>query len=77
MTPAIAREVVQHNPFYGLPLGAVCVVLPWIILYFGGLGTYLYVLVGFALIMTFLNRGDLWVRARNWKATRSQRDRLL
>ena len=44
--------------------GAVCVALPWIILYFGGLDLHLYVLVGFALIMMFLNRRELLVKSR-------------
>lgn len=44
--------------------GAVCVALPWIILYFGGLDLYLYVLVGFALIMMFLNRRERLVKSR-------------
>jgi hypothetical protein len=38
--------------------------VPWIILYFGGLDLTLYVLVGFALIMLFLNRRELLVKCR-------------
>ncbi len=55
-------------------LGPVCVALPWIILYFGGLRIYLYVMVGFALIMAFLHRRELLIRLRNCRTTRSQRN---
>jgi hypothetical protein len=45
-------------------LGAVCAALPWIIFYFGGRDLYLHVLVGFALIMMFLNPRELLVKRR-------------
>ena len=41
-------------------------------LYFGLLG-YLCFLVGFALIMAFLNRRELLVRMRDWRAAEDVR----
>jgi len=59
-------------------LGIAIVVSPWIILGRGGwrlflplyLLPYALLLVGFALIMAFLNRRELLVRVRNWRAAR-------
>lgn len=56
----------------------VIVASPWIILGIGGwrlflrlyLLQYPFVLVGFALIMAFLNRRELLVRVRDWRAAR-------
>jgi hypothetical protein len=47
-------------------LGPVLVAVPWIILYFGRWRLYLYVLVGFAVIMTLINGRELRDRVRNW-----------
>jgi hypothetical protein len=58
MTPAIARQVVALNFSCGPVLGAVSVALPWIILSISAgpdLYLYFHFLVGFALIMMFLN----------------------
>jgi len=60
----LVRHVVAPDFSCGPLPGAVCVALPWIILYFGGLDLYLYVLVGFALIMMFLNRRERLVKSR-------------
>jgi len=49
-------------------VGPVLIAAPWIILYFGGWRLYLYVLVGFALIMALMNRRELRSRVRNWRA---------
>jgi hypothetical protein len=62
----------------GYLLGTVFVLLPWLILFLGGwrlflrlyLLPYAFVFVGFALIMAFLNRRELMVRMRNWRAAR-------
>jgi hypothetical protein len=59
----LVRHVVAPNFSCGPLPGAVCVALPWIILYFGGLDLYLYVLVGFALIMMFLIAANYRSRA--------------
>jgi hypothetical protein len=74
MTPAIARQVVAVDFSCAPLLGAGCVALPWIIIYFGGPDLYLYILVGFALIMMFLNRRELLVRVQNWRAALSRRN---
>jgi hypothetical protein len=51
--------------FPAVPCLERCVpLLPWIIFYFGGRDLYLYVLVGFALIMMFLNPRELLVKRR-------------
>jgi len=60
----LVRHVVAPDFSCGPGPGAVCVALPWIILYFGGLDLFLYVLVGFALIMKFLNRRELLAKSR-------------
>ena len=46
--------------------------LPWIIFYFGGRDLYLYVLVGFALIMMFLNPRELLVKRRTGEKPQSK-----
>jgi cobalamin biosynthesis protein CobD/CbiB len=52
----------------------VIVALPWIILFLAGWHLYLYVLVGFALIMLCLNRRELAGRVRNWRAARKSKE---
>jgi hypothetical protein len=49
-------------------LGPSLVAVPWIILYFGRWRLYVYVLVGFALIMALINSRELTGRVRNWRA---------
>jgi hypothetical protein len=60
----LVRHVVAPDFSCGPLPGAACVALPSIILYFGGLDLFLYVLVGFALIMMFLNPCELLVKSR-------------
>jgi len=55
----------QSIGLFALLLGALA-----IILFFGGWLGYLYALVGFAIIMAFLNCRELLVRMRDWRAAR-------
>ena len=65
-------------------LGIWIVVSPWIILGLGGwrlflrlyLLPYVFVLVGLALIMMFLNQRELLVRVRDWRAERASQQNL-
>lgn len=65
-------------------LGIWIVVSPWIILGLGGwrlflrlyLLPYVIVLVGWVLIMTFLNRRELLVRLLDWRAARASQQNL-
>ncbi len=69
-------DAVRILPLVLIILFAIVVVAsPWILLFSGGwrlflrwyLIPYPFVLLGFALIMAFVNRRDLLVRARNWR----------
>ena len=57
-------------------------VSPWIIFIYGGwrmllrwyLRPYPFVLLGFALVMALINRRELLVEVRNWRAARKSKE---
>jgi hypothetical protein len=87
MTFAWARRFMQSLV---APLPVVFAVLlvvwavtsPWIILLYGGwrlllrwcLLQYPFALLGFAVIMALVNRRELLVRVRNWRAARKSKE---
>jgi hypothetical protein len=78
MKPAIARQVVALNFFCGPVLGAVSVALPLgssLVFRRAGPVSLLHFLVGFALIMMFLNPREPLVKCRTGQPPNSGKSR--